>query len=54
MDAVSVWTRLTCSRCRYISERPGRAVDGDLDNCGYCGAPLAAVSEVVLPVTADG
>jgi len=40
-----VWTRLGCSRCRYVSEHPGAVVPGDLDReCGLCRAPLGAVT----------
>jgi hypothetical protein len=46
--APQLWTRLTCSKCRYVSERPGRANDADVENCGLCGAPWRAVSELPL------
>lgn len=39
------WTRLRCSRCRYVSEHPGPVTVGDLDGeCGLCGAMLGAVT----------
>ena len=46
MEAPSeLWTRLRCSRCRYVSEHPGPVELGDLDReCGLGGAPLGAVT----------
>lgn len=39
------WTRLTCSRCRYMQGRPGLPQPGDLDRpCQLCGAELGAVT----------
>jgi hypothetical protein len=43
--ASPVWTRLRCSRCRYVAEHPGPVSEGDLDrDCGLCGAMLGAVT----------
>jgi hypothetical protein len=41
----SLWTRLRCSRCRYVREHPGPVTVADLDGeCALCGAPLGAVT----------
>lgn len=49
-----LWTRLRCSRCRYVQEHPGPVTEGDLDaECKLCRAPLGAVTVFKLGTTAD-
>jgi hypothetical protein len=41
----SPWTRLGCSRCRYVSEHPGPVTPGDLDRrCAPLRGRLGAVT----------
>ncbi len=45
VSGMRLWTRLRCSRCRYLSEHPGPVEPVDLDrDCGLCRAPLGAVT----------
>lgn len=50
-ETVALWTRLRCSRCRYMREHPGGVTLADLDGeCGLCRAPLGAVTVYRLGV----